>query len=192
LLSKWLVVSVGALGGVWTFAANGQMSAAQSSGRARITHQHVSAFSVVGISARTSNAKEAGPDGIIPKQWQTFFHDGVAARIPNKTGAEIYAVYADYASDHNGEYTFIIGCKVKDGTASHAGLTAAQIPSGDYAVISSKKGPVARVVPAAWQDVFKMEGSGELHRTYRADFELYDQRTHDPQNAQVDLFLGVK
>jgi predicted transcriptional regulator YdeE len=101
-------------------------------------------------------------------------------------------IYAVYASDHNGEYTFIIGCKVKDGTSAPAGLTEAQIPSGDYAVISSKKGPSARVVSAAWQDVFKLEDSGELHRAYRADFELYDQRAQDPQNGQVDLFLGVK
>lgn len=175
-----------------TSTANGQVPFTQSSGRARITHQPVNAFTVVGISARTTNAREAGSDGNIPQQWQAFFRDGIAAQIPNKVGAELYAVYTEYASDHNGEYTFVIGCKVKDGTPVPAGLNSVRIPSGDYAVIPSEKGPVARVVPAAWQDVFKLEHSGELLRAYRSDFELYDQRAQDPQNAQVDLYLGVK
>jgi len=27
---------------------------------------------------------------------------------------------------------------------------------------------------------------------YRADFEIYDQRAMDPQNLQMDVYIGIK
>ncbi len=69
-------------------------------------------FSVVGIEARTNNAKESTGDGIIPKQWSKFFAEGILSKIPNKVDPTIYAVYTDYASDRNGDYTFLIGAKI--------------------------------------------------------------------------------
>jgi predicted transcriptional regulator YdeE len=47
-------------------------------------------------------------------------------------------------------------------------------------------------VPQAWQAIFKLEDEKKLHRAYQADFEIYDQRSQDPENAQVDLYIGIK
>jgi predicted transcriptional regulator YdeE len=47
-------------------------------------------------------------------------------------------------------------------------------------------------VPQAWQAIFKLEAEKKIQRTYKTDFELYDQRSQDPQNAQVDLYVGLK
>jgi predicted transcriptional regulator YdeE len=152
----------------------------------------IPAFTVIGIEARTTNAKEASADGIIGRQWQKFFSDGIPQRIPNRLDEIFYAVYSSYASDHNGEYSFLIGAKVKDGTAPTAGLTAMHIQSGRYAVITSDRGPFAKVVPEAWQKIFALEGQGKLKRAYRSDFELYDQRAQDPQNGQIDIYIGLK
>src|SRR5690242_4550530 len=69
-------------------------------------------FTVVGISARTTNAQEATGNGVIAKQWDKFYKEGILDKIPNKADSAIYAVYCDYASDRNGEYTYIIGGKV--------------------------------------------------------------------------------
>ena len=159
---------------------------------AAITRQEVAAFTIIGISARTSNAKEAQPGGAIPQQWQRFFQEGILGKIPDKLGPEIYAVYTDYASDHNGEYTYVIGAKVKARTAPPEGMVAVNVPSGSYAVLTSDKGPVAQVVPAAWQGVFQLEDAGKLHRAYKTDFEVYDQRAQNPQDAQVDIYLGLR
>ncbi|MGC1373109.1 MAG: effector binding domain-containing protein, partial [Candidatus Sulfotelmatobacter sp.] len=79
--------------------------AAEASG---VKVMHRSGFSVIGIEVRTSNAKELSGDGVIGKQWEKFFQDDVLGKIPNKTGSNIYAVYSDYASDRNGEYSFLI------------------------------------------------------------------------------------
>jgi len=155
-------------------------------------HKQVSPLTVVGISVRTNNAREAGPDGLIPKQWGRFYQGRILEKIPHKDGTEIYAVYTDYASDHNGEYTFVIGAMVKQGTTPPPGMVAVNIPGGSYAVVSSDRGPLPQVIPAAWQRVFQLENDGTLHRAYKADFELYDQRSANPGDAQVDIYLGVK
>jgi predicted transcriptional regulator YdeE len=155
---------------------------------------HQEAFSIVGIEARTSNAQEMKGEGVIPKQWQKFFQDGVQQKIANRTDPNLYALYTDYASDRDGEYSFVIGVKVDAGAPVPPGMVLKKIPGGDYAVITSEKGPVAKVVVAAWQKVWALEDKAQLGapRTYKADFEIYDSRSTDPQNSQVDLYIGLK
>lgn len=153
---------------------------------------NVAAFTVIGIEARTSNAREATPDGIIGKQWQKFFSEGSSQKIPNKIEPNFYAVYSDYAGDHNGEYSFLIGAKVKEGTAPPEGMVAKQVRAGKYALVTTDKGPFPKVVPAAWMKIFSLEESGKIKRAYQTDFELYDQRAQDPQNGQADIYIGVK
>ena len=155
---------------------------------------HEAQFFVVGIGARTSNAKEMTGNGIIPKQWQKFFQDGVADKVTNRADDNLYAVYSDYASDRNGEYSFVIGVRVRDQSSVPSGMVLKTIPSGDYAVITSDRGPVSKVVPAAWQEVWMLEDKGQLggKRAYQADYELYDQRATNPQSLQVDIHIGLK
>jgi predicted transcriptional regulator YdeE len=151
------------------------------------------AFSVAGIEVRTSNAKEASGDGLIGKQWQKFFQEGMLEKIPNKVDGNIYAVYSDYASDKNGEYSLTIGARVPDGSPVPPGLVLETVTAGNYTVVTSEKGPVAKVVVAAWQRVWAMEDKRELApRAYKTDYELYDQRAADPQNSQADLYIGMK
>lgn len=158
----------------------------------RIVHEDE--FLVVGIEMRTSNAKEMTSEGVIGKQWQRFFQEGVAQQIPNRTSDSIYAVYSDYASDHNGEYSFLLGVKVPPGTSPPTGCVLKKVRAGKYAVVTSEKGPSAKMVAQAWQRLWAMEDQHELGgaRAYQTDFELYDQRAADPQNAQVDLYIGLK
>lgn len=157
-----------------------------------ITRADLPGFLVIGIEARTTNAKEAIADGVIPRQWQKFFQEGILAKIPNKIGTNIYALYTDYASDRNGEYSFVIGAMVKEGTAAPAGMVLKSVTGGRFAVLTSDKGPLPKVVPGAWQRIWKLEDEKKLQRSYQADFEIYDQRSQDPQNAQVDLYVGMK
>ena len=157
-----------------------------------IPQKRVAAFSVIGIAARTINARESGSDGVIPQQWKKFFEEGILDKIPDKIGSDVYALYTDYASDHNGEYTFVIGATVKPGTASPAGMVVVNIPAGTYAVVTSDKGPSWQVVPAAWQQIFRLESDGKLHRTYKADFEVYDQSSQGTGDVQVEICLGLK
>ena len=151
-------------------------------------------FSVIGIQVRTSNAKEVTGGGAIPKQWERFFKEGIANKIPNKVDSTIYAAYTNYASDYNGEYDFIIGMKVSSISDVPPGMVARNVPKGRYAIVTSAKGPVAQVVPQAWQRVYSLDDNKRLGgaRAYKADFELYDQRSQNPHDSQVDLYIGLK
>lgn len=153
----------------------------------------LSGFTVIGISARTNNAKEMTADGVIGKEWARFFQEGIAARIPNKADASIVAVYSDYASDHNGDYTFVLGTKVTSDSDLPAGMVSKKISAGKYAVFTTDKGPAARVVPAMWMKINSLPKTAiGGDRLYRADFEIYDERAVDLQNVQVDIYVGVR
>ena len=150
-------------------------------------------FTVIGITARTTNAKEMTPDGVIGKQWMRIFQEGVLGKIPNKADASIIAVYTDYASDHNGEYTYLLGARVTSDAEVPEGMVAKKIPGGKFAVFTSDKGPAPQVVPATWMKINSLpQDAVGADRLYRADYEIYDERARDPQNLQVDVYVGIK
>jgi predicted transcriptional regulator YdeE len=68
------------------------------------------------------------------------------------------------------------------------------VPAGRYALITSATGPVQSVVPQAWQQIWGLEDRSQLGgvRSYKADFEVYDQRSRDPQSSQVDVCIGIR
>jgi predicted transcriptional regulator YdeE len=160
--------------------------------RPRIVEQEE--FQVIGILARTKNAKEMSGQGIIGGQWGRFFKEGLLEKIPSKADSTIYAVYTGYESDRNGEYDFMIGAKVTSAAQVPPGMVARKVQKGRYAIVTSATGPVEQVVPQAWQRVWSMDDQKEFSgvRAYKTDFEVYDQRSQNPQNSQVDLYIGLK
>src|ERR1700685_3147804 len=73
---------------------------------------HVDSFSVIGIEARTNNAREASGDGAIGRMWGRLATEDLLNRIPHRVDAHIVAVYSDYESDKDGLYTYTLGAKV--------------------------------------------------------------------------------
>ena len=152
-------------------------------------------FQVEGIAASTNNAKEAGPDAIIGKQWQRFLSGDLLDKIPNRVDQSIIAVYTDYTSDANGEYTVILGAKVKPGPNPTIpdGMVVKTVPAGRYAIFTSERGPAAKVVPEMWRQIWSYFQSPQNGpRAYQSDFEIYDRRASDPNNAQMDIYVGLK
>jgi len=150
-------------------------------------------FTVVGISVRTSNAEQMTPERHIGKQWERLFKEGVLAAIPNKADGNIVALYTEYASDKDGEYTYLLGARVTKVESVPAGMVAKNVLAGRYAVFTSEKGPVQKVVIEMWQKVWATPKSAlGGDRTYKADFEVYDQRAQNPADSVVDLYVSVR
>ena len=150
-------------------------------------------FTVMGISVRTSNAEQTTPAAPIGKQWERLFKEGALAAIPNKADANIVAVYSDYASDKDGEYDYLLGARVTKVESVPAGMVVRNVPAGRYAVFTSERGPLQKVVVEMWQRVWATPKSAlGGDRAYKADFEVYDQRAQNPADAVVDLYLGVR
>jgi len=165
--------------------------------RAGLTPQIVNqeSFQVVGIEASTNNQKESGPDAIIGKLWQHFMREGLLNKIPDKADQSIYAVYTDYATDANGQYTYVLGAKVRPipTPTLPEGMVIKTVPAGRYAVFTSDRGPVAKVVVETWKQIWSYyQSPADGQRAYRADFERYDQRGADPNDAQVDIYIGLQ
>jgi predicted transcriptional regulator YdeE len=150
-------------------------------------------LTVVGISIRTSNAHEMSGKGAIPQQWHRFMSEGLLGKISNRVDSNILAVYTDYENDANGAYTFMLGARVSSTDSVPPGMVAKKIPAARYAVFISETGFVGKVVPETWSRIWtalKAEPGG--NRTYKADFEVYDQRAANPQNAEVSIYVGIE
>lgn len=150
-------------------------------------------FTVIGTSARTTNAKEMSGKGVIGQEWARFMKENLLSKIPHKVDSNILAVYTDYESDANGPYTFLLGAKVSSADDIPAGMVAKKIPAGRYAVFTSEKGAAEKVVPATWSHIWALPKSAPGgDRAYEADYELYDERAADPQHTQVDVYVGIR
>src|SRR6476469_6982824 len=73
---------------------------------------HVEPFLVLGIEARTSNAREMGGHGAIGALWGRLMNDNFLAHIPHRVDNHVIAVYTNYESDKDGEYSYLLGARV--------------------------------------------------------------------------------
>ncbi|MEI4830158.1 GyrI-like domain-containing protein [Bacillus sp. FJAT-53711] len=148
------------------------------------------AFQTIGISIITNNEIEMSSNGKIPHQWNQYFQEQITNQIPNKaTQTETIALYSNYESDETGNYTYTIGVPVSTISNTPKNMTALTIPAATYAVFTTRKGPLSEIIAETWQDIWKW--SKENNRAFTTDFELYDERTFNPNDAQVDIYIAL-
>lgn len=150
---------------------------------------------LVGITARTNNAAEMNPaTAKIGATMQRFFAENLPTKIAHHKNRErIFSVYTNYASDFTGDYTYFIGQEVTSLDNVDANLETITIPAQSYAKFTSAPGVIPNVVINMWQRIWQMtpiDLGGD--RAYQADFEIYDNRSMNPQNAIVDIYIGTK
>jgi predicted transcriptional regulator YdeE len=148
----------------------------------------IAGFTVIGIEVRTTNAREMTPEGLIPKVWERFMKEGLAGKIPHRINNELIALYTDYENDQHGEYTFLVGATVSPDAVVPAGMALRQVPAQRYQVYTSERGPVWRVVPDVWKQIWQER----LERNFIADFEVYGEQAANPDDAVADVWTGIK
>lgn len=149
------------------------------------------AFDVIGIGIRTTN-QDAATQGTIGMLWQQFFVESIGAAIPNKIDNNLIAVYYDFEHDRHGEYNLVIGARVSSIEEIPAGMIAVRVPAQQRIIFTSKVGLRGEVVVELWNDIWTLEDNGSLNRAYSADYEIYDERSQNPQQAQVEIHIGTK
>ncbi len=138
------------------------------------------AFDVVGITVRASNATAGETIGPL---WDRFYAEGIADRIQGRLDNCILGVYSKYESDHNGEYTLMAGCWVKDDAPTPEGLERIRVPAQEYVIVSGM-GEMPQVVWETWSKVYKTD----IRRAFTADFEVYNPDNPD----ELEIWLAVK
>lgn len=144
-------------------------------------------FYVIGIAIRTSN-EDGRAANDIPQLWEQFLTGNVISQIPNKESNAVYSVYTDYEGDYTKPYTTVLGCRVSSLDHVPEGLTGITIDAGNYRKFTAKGKLSDGIVIQQWMTIWN---SG-LDRTYGSDFEVYGEKAQDPDNAEVDIFVGVK
>jgi predicted transcriptional regulator YdeE len=150
-------------------------------------------FYVAGYQVRTNNANEMSGHGEIGKLWQRFLQENLAAQISNRVDAATIVVYSDYASDEKGAYTYLLGARVTSADHLPAGMTFKRIVPGPYAVLTTAQGPLVDVLQVEWKKIWTMHPA-ELggKRAFLTDYEVYDARSANPQQAQVEIHIGLQ
>lgn len=150
-------------------------------------------FHLVGIATRTSNGQEMTESGVIPKLWDRFSEQSILQHIPNQSEPNtIYGCYTDYENEAFGQYTLLLGTSVNAIDVLPEGMTVIKVPAAKYAVFTTRRGPFSEVVVEAWQAIWSMAASSVLERIYTGDFELYDERSLNPEEAEVDIYIAIK
>jgi predicted transcriptional regulator YdeE len=149
-------------------------------------------FTVVGVTVRTNNAKEAGGQGAIAQLWQSAIQNGTLDQIPNKLTDGFIVVYTDYASDNTGDYNYTLGYRVTSADKVPDGMVVRTVRAGKYSAIASETGAPQEVIPALWQRIAQMtpQQLGGA-RAYQTDFETYGAIT-DWGNMQMTAHIGLK
>ena len=148
----------------------------------------VKPFNIVGITLKTSNFDPELANKM-QNLWNKFISENIATQIPNKIDDSIYCVYTEYDGDYTKPYTVLLGCNVNDLETIPTGLSGYNFVGGVYNKHIAKGNILHGVVYNKWQDIWKIDDS---NRAYIADFEVYDSKSHDIENAEVDIYVGLK
>ena len=148
-----------------------------------ITHP---SFTFIGIPLRTSNA-DPNVMQDIGMHWQRFYTEKIMEKIPGKIDNDVLAVYTEYEGDFKKPYTLILGCRVSGVGNVPEGLFAKTIPESKYAVFTAK-GKMPDCIMECWKEIW----SSDIERAYTNDFEVYGNKSHNPENAEIEIYISVK
>lgn len=144
-------------------------------------------FKLVGLKlqGKTTNqnnqsSKDCG------KLWQKFETDKIFDLISEKLSDEIYAVYFDYKKDETSPFSYFIGCKVEMNSDTLKELDELIIPPQEYTKFNAK-GVMTGCITDTWNEIW----SSDMNRSYGFDFEVYDERSQDWNDAEVDIYVST-
>jgi predicted transcriptional regulator YdeE len=143
---------------------------------------------LVGLSLDKKTSNENGQSTVdCGSLWQKFINDNWFSRVPNKISQQIFAVYHEYESDHTGEFAYFIGCRVSDEAEVPKGLQKLVVPRGTFEKFIAKG-----TMPGCIYETWTLIWASPIKRAYQVDFEVYDDRSKDWNDAEVDIFVSVK
>jgi predicted transcriptional regulator YdeE len=143
-------------------------------------------FKIIGIAIRTTNENnQAATD--IGNLWGKFMGENVMASIPNKVDNTIYSIYTEYESDFTKPYTTMLGCKVNSLNDIPDGLLGKTFEGGEYIRFNAKGDLAKGIVYSKWVEIWNKD----LNRKYTADFEVYGEKSQNPSEAEVEIFIAI-
>ena len=144
-------------------------------------------FKVIGISIRTTN--ENGQAAVeIGELWGRFMNENILEAIPNKVNKTVYSIYTDYDGDHTQPYTAMLGCCVTTLENIPDGMVGREFEGGNYVKMTAKGDLSKGLIVNQWSKIWEMD----LERVFTADFEIFGEKSKNPEDAEIDFLVAVK
>lgn len=131
-------------------------------------------MTLIGLEIHTSNER-AHEIGAV---WQRFMGEALGDQIPERVGATVVAVYAEYEGDHTKPYTFFLGCPVSPGTAAPEGFRRRTVPAGRFARFVAQG-----EMPGALMETWAAIWNAPITRGFDVDYEVHDPTV--PDGAEI-------
>ncbi len=147
-------------------------------------------FSIIGISVRTDNSDHNKLTNDMQALWGKFISENISEKIPGKIDNSIYCVYTDYDGDYTKPYLALLGCRVDNLDVVPTGLIGRKIDAAAYKKFVAKGNILHGVVFKQWQDIWNLDK--DIPRAYIADLEVYGEKSQNLEDAEVDIFVGIK
>ncbi|MDN3587977.1 GyrI-like domain-containing protein [Pedobacter aquatilis] len=145
-------------------------------------------FKIIGISVKTTNQNnQAATD--LGQLWGKFYNEQIFNKIPNKESDDVYAIYNNYESDYTGKYTAIIGQRVTSIDDIPEGMVGKEINNETLKKYIAK-GEMPNAVVEIWKEIWNADAN--LNRTYIADFEVYDAKSQQGEDSEVEIYIGIR
>lgn len=146
------------------------------------------ALKLVGLrlNGKTTNQNnQSGKD--CGSLWQKFETEKIFDLIPEKLSNEVYAVYFDYEKDETAPFSYFIGCKVPENSDTPSELQTLVIPAQTYTKLTAK-GKMTACITDTWKEIW----DSDIQRKFAFDFEVYDERSRDWNDAEVDIYISTR
>ncbi len=153
-----------------------------------MSKEMVNEITVIGLALKSKTTNAGGQSATDCRNLWHHFDDGdFQSVIPGKTADTVYGVYFHYEGDSSLPFSYLVGCPVSPGSIAPPGMISLTIPAGDYEKIAAC-GKLPDCVIQAWIEI----RNGNYPRTFQTDFEVYDERSRDWNQGEVDVFVSVK
>lgn len=146
-------------------------------------------FPIIGVELKTTI--HHGRNFVeIPRFWEKVLAEGRIDNIPNKKSqSTLLGVCLDY--EDSGEFSYIIGSEVTSTEGAPQDMVCRTIPGACYAVFTVRGRLPDSVQDAVKYIYYEWLPNSEFHHAKAADFELYDERCIDAENAEVELYVPI-
>jgi AraC family transcriptional regulator len=152
------------------------------------------AFHIIGFELKTRN-QDGQNNKDIPQFWQQYIQQKLGCQIPNPINKYEELGICTNFNPETGEFVYVIGMVVPEGTEAPEGMVYMSFPEQEYAVFTTPKSDDQSFTPSiqsTWNAIFTewFPQSGYEHAG-TVEFELYDERCHGSENKEMDIYIPV-
>ena len=147
------------------------------------------AFYIIGIELKTTT-REGKNFVEIPQFWRHVIQKKQIENIPNKKQpGTVLGICMDFSAD--GDFSYIIGSEVTNTDNVPDDMVSREIPEANYAVFTAL-GKMPDSIQNTTKYIYReWLPKSKYQHAHSPEFELYDERSGDSENAEVDIHIPI-